>query len=162
MVDTFDPVRNRLAAPQHRLKAISGAIGGPLRVLVRSERVLFRRGGPARARQFCCFFSSAGSLRTHSTPWGWQATPIFEHVIFPASRRQVTQRSVHAAQPGGRAWTAGLFGGTEAGRSGTISADGNVRSAAQFAHGAGASAAPVATIMASPMTALAMTRSGNA
>lgn len=68
---------------------------------------------------------------------------MFEHVIFPASRRQLTQRSVHSAHPGGCACTAGSFGGTGdwAGASGTISADGNVCSAAQFAHGDGASAA---------------------
>jgi len=100
-----------------------------------------------------------GSARTHSTAWGWQATPIFEHVIFPASRWQVTQRSVHSAHPGSCAWTAGSFGGTDglAGASGTISADGNVCAAEQFAHGGGGSTARATTIMASAMMALATT-----
>jgi hypothetical protein len=114
--------------------------------------------------QFPRFFSSAGSARMHSTAWGWQAAPILEHAIFPASRWQVTQRSVHSAHPRGCAWTAGEFGGTGdlAGVSGTISADGNVCSAEQFAHGGGASAARATTIMASTMTALAMIGSDDA
>src|SRR6266446_7520862 len=68
---------------------------------------------------------------------------MLEHVILPASRRQVTQRSVHSTHPGSCACTAGSLGGTGdlEGASGTISADGNVCSAAQFAHGGGASAA---------------------
>jgi len=101
-----------------------------------------------KLRQFPRFFSSAGSARMHSTAWGWQAAPILEHVIFPASRWQVTQRSVHSAHPRGCAWTAGEFGGKGdlAGASGTISADGNVCSAAQFAHGNGASAARATSV----------------
>jgi hypothetical protein len=73
-----------------------------------------------------------------------------------ASRRQVTQRSVHSAHPGGCAWTAGSFAGTGgfAGAFGTISPDGNVGSAEQFAHGAGGSAARATTIA---LTATAMT-----
>jgi hypothetical protein len=112
-----------------------------------------------KRRQFPRFFSSAGSVRTHSTAWGWQATPIFEHVIFPASRWQVTQRSVHSAHPRGCAWTAGSSAGTGdlAGASGTISADGNVCVAEQFAHGGGASAARATTIMANAMMVVAMT-----
>ena len=82
---------------------------------------------------------------------------MFEHVTFPASRWQVTQRSVHTAHPGSCAWTAGSFGGTGglAGASGTMSADGNVCSAAQFPHGTGASAAPAAAKKADAMTVLA-------
>src|SRR5262249_6766836 len=100
-------------------------------------------------RQFPRFFSSAGSARTHSTALGWQAMPIFEQLICPASRWQVTQRSVHSAHPGGCAWTAGFFGGTRdlAGASCTISADGNVCAAWQFAHGGGTSAAWAAAVM---------------
>src|SRR5215831_236997 len=106
-------------------------------------------------RQLLCFLSSAGWLRTHSIAWGWQAMPIFEHVIFPASRWQVTQRSVHSAHPGGCAWAAGWFGGTGnlAGASGTISADGKVWPAAQFAHAGGASAArPASVVMSTAIT----------
>jgi hypothetical protein len=116
------------------------------------------------ACQFPRFFSSAGSARKHSTAWGWQAAPILEHAIFPASRWQVTQRSVHSAHPRGCAWTAGEFGGTGdlAGVSGTISADGNVCSAEQFAHSGGASAARATTIVANATTALAMIGSNDA
>src|SRR5262249_50347207 len=112
-----------------------------------------------RARQFPCFFSSTGSLRTHSTAWGWQAIPMFEHEILPSSRWHTTQRSVHTAQPGRCAWTAGSFGGTEglAGASGTISADGNVCSVAQSTHGVGVSAAPAATMKTSVIKAPAAT-----
>jgi hypothetical protein len=72
---------------------------------------------------------------------------MLEHVILPASRRQVTQRSVHSAHPGSCACTAGWLGGTGDldGVSGTISADGNVCSAAQFARG-GASAARATSV----------------
>jgi hypothetical protein len=100
-----------------------------------------------------CFFSSAGSLRTHSIAWGWQAIPILEHAIFPPSRWQMTQRSVHAAHPGGCAWTGGSFGGTGdfAGASGTISADGSVWSGAQLA-GAGGSAACAARVAVTAAT----------
>lgn len=81
---------------------------------------------------------------------------MFEHEIAPARRWQVTQRSVHTAQPGSCAWTAGSFDGAVAGRSGTTSADGNVCSVAQFAHGGGVSAAPAAAIMANPAKDLAI------
>jgi hypothetical protein len=103
------------------------------------------------------FFSSTGSLRTHSTTWGWQAIPMFEQAIFPPSRWQVTQRSVHAAHPGGCAWTAGSFGGMGdfAGASGTISADGKVCSAGQFAHIGGGSAARATRVII--MTATTIT-----
>src|SRR5260370_8550154 len=79
---------------------------------------------------------------------------MLEHVIFPASRRQVTQRSVHSAHSGSCACTAGSFGGTGdlAGASGTISADGNVCSAAQLAHGGGASAARATSVAMTPAT----------
>jgi len=83
---------------------------------------------------------------------------MFEHVIFPASRWQVTQWSVHSAHPRGCAWTAGSFGGctgNAAGASGTTPADGNVCWAEQFPHG-GASAGRAATIKASAMMVLAM------
>src|SRR5258708_16972683 len=80
------------------------------------------------AYQFPRCFSSAGSARTHSTARGWQAGPIFEHVIFPASRRQVTQRSVHSTHPHSGACTAGSLDGTRdlAGAPGTTSADGQL------------------------------------
>jgi hypothetical protein len=109
-----------------------------------------------QAPQFPYLFSSAGSVRRHSTAWAWQAIPILEHIVFPASRRQVTQRSVHSAHPGGCAWTAGSLAGRGglAGAFGTVSADGNVGSAEQFAHGGGGSAARATTIV---MTATAIT-----
>jgi hypothetical protein len=84
---------------------------------------------------------------------------MFEHVIFPASRWQMTQRSVHSAHPRGCAWTAGSFGGCTgdaAGASGTTPADGNPCWAGQFRHG-GASAGRTATIKASAVMVLAMT-----
>jgi len=89
---------------------------------------------------------------------------MFEHVIFPASRWQVTHRSVHSAHPGNCAWTAGSFGGTGdwAGASGTISADGNVCLAEQSAHGGGVSAAPTRAAMANASIAIAMTASDKA
>jgi hypothetical protein len=100
------------------------------------------------AHQFPYLFSSAGSLRRHSTAWAWQAIPMLEHMVFAASRRQVTQRSVHSAHPGGCACTAGSFAGTGgfAGAFGTISPDGNVGSAEQFAQGSRGSAARATTI----------------
>src|ERR1700730_13551998 len=104
-----------------------------------------------KPRQFPCFFSSGGSARTHSTAWGWQAMPMFEHEILPASRWHMTQRSVHTAQPGRCAWTAGSFDGTVAGGSGTTSADGSACSVAQFTHD-GASAALAAMIVATAAT----------
>jgi hypothetical protein len=116
-----------------------------------------RRGYERKeARQLPCFFSSAGSLRRHSTAWAWQAIPILEHMVLEASRRQVTQRSVHSAHPGGCAWTAGSFAGTGGlpGAFGTISADGNVGLAEQFAHSGGGSAAWATTIA---LTATAIT-----
>jgi hypothetical protein len=112
--------------------------------------------GTQTSRQFPCLFSCAGSLRRHSTAWAWQAIPILEHMVFPLSRRQVTQRSVHSAHPGGGAWTAGSLActGGFAGALGTVSADGNVGSAERFAHDGGDSAARAAAIA---MTATAIT-----
>jgi hypothetical protein len=82
---------------------------------------------------------------------------MLEQLIFPASRWQVTQRSVHSAHPRGCAWTAGEFGGTGdfAGASGTISADGNVCSAAQLVHG-GASAARATSVAITAATSTKM------
>jgi hypothetical protein len=50
--------------------------------------------------QFACFFSGVASGRRHISGCGWQAMPIFEQATTPLSRWQMTQRSVHTAQPG--------------------------------------------------------------
>src|SRR5215470_17962633 len=115
-------------------------------------------------RQFPRFFSSAGSARTHSTALGWQAMPILEHVIPPASRWQVTQRSVHSTHPGNCAWTAGSFGGTGdlSGASGTMSAEGNVCPPVRSTPCGGASPALAEVAAANAMTAIAMTLSAMA
>ena len=45
------------------------------------------------------FFSGATSGRRHTIGWGWQAMPMLEQAMTPLSRWQMTQRSVHTAQP---------------------------------------------------------------
>jgi hypothetical protein len=58
--------------------------------------VICRRVGGG---QFACFFSGGVSGRRHISGCGWQAMPMFEQATTPESRWQMTQRSVHTAQP---------------------------------------------------------------
>ena len=49
--------------------------------------------------QFACFFSGGVSGRRHISGCGSQAMPMFEQATTPELRWQMTQRSVHTAQP---------------------------------------------------------------
>jgi hypothetical protein len=49
--------------------------------------------------QFGGLFSGVASGRRHISGSGWQAMPMLEQATTPESRWQMTQRSVHTAQP---------------------------------------------------------------